>query len=199
MESRRKFLQLSAAALTAAAAKPLFGAGIQGANDRVRMGIIGTGNRGGRVFDSLVRSKDCQFLTAAEVNKAKLDQWMTAARQTFNLKVEGDYRRILDRKDIDAVLIATPDHWHSQQLVDAISAGKDVYVEKPASNTVPRINATSSTVAPPGPKPVEVFTKSAPASFANSDAATFCSSFSSAVSRITFTMAPQACAISTTA
>jgi predicted dehydrogenase len=141
MESRRKFLQISAAALTAAAAKPLFGAGIQGANDRIRMAIIGTGNRGGRVFDSLSRHKDCQFLAAAEVNKAKLDQWMTPARQTFNLKVEGDYGRILERKDIDAVLIATPDHWHSQQLVDAISAGKDVYCEKPASNTIPRINA----------------------------------------------------------
>jgi predicted dehydrogenase len=141
MESRRKFLQISAAALTAAAAKPLFGAGIQGANDRIRMAIIGTGNRGGRVFDSLSRHKDCQFLAAAEVNKAKLDQWMTPARQTFNLKVEGDYRRILERKDIDAVLIATPDHWHSQQLVDAISAGKDVYCEKPASNTIPRLNA----------------------------------------------------------
>ncbi len=137
MESRRKFLQISAAALTAAATKPLFGSGIQGANDRVRMAIIGAGNRGGRVFDSLVRNKDCQFLAAAEVNKAKLDSWMTPARQTFNLKVEGDYRRILERKDIDAVLIATPDHWHSQQLVDAISAGKDVYVEKPASNTDP--------------------------------------------------------------
>jgi predicted dehydrogenase len=141
MESRRAFLKASAAALTVAATKPLFGAGIQGANDRIRMAIIGTGNRGGRVFDSFARSKDCQFLAAAEVNKAKLDQWMTPARQTFNLKVEGDYRRILDRKDIDAVLIATPDHWHSQQMVDAISAGKDVYCEKPASNTVERINA----------------------------------------------------------
>jgi len=141
MESRRRFLQMSAAALTAAAAKPLMGAGIQGANDRVRMGIIGAGNRGGRVFDSLVRHKDCQFLAAAEVNKAKLDQWMSPARQTFNLKVEGDYRRILDRNDIDAVLIATPDHWHSQQFVDAVAAGKDVYVEKPAANTIPRLNA----------------------------------------------------------
>jgi predicted dehydrogenase len=133
MENRRKFLQLSAAALTAAAAKPLLGYGIQGANNRIRMGIIGAGNRGGRVFDSLVRHADCQFLAAAEVNKAKLDQWMTPARQTFNLQVVGDYRRILDRRDIDAVLIATPDHWHSQQTIDAIAAGKDVYVEKPAS------------------------------------------------------------------
>ena len=141
MESRRKFLQLSAAALTAAATKPLMGSGIQGANNRIRMAIIGTGNRGGRVFDSLVRHPDCQFLAAAEVNKAKLDQWMTPARQTFNLQVYGDYRRTLDRRDIDAVLIATPDHWHSQQTIDAISAGKDVYVEKPAANTIPRLNA----------------------------------------------------------
>ncbi len=86
--------------------RPLFGAGIQGANDRVRMAIIGCGNRGGRVFDSFCRQKDCQFVAAAEVNKARLDQWMTPARQTFKLEVVGDYRRILDRKDIDAVLIA---------------------------------------------------------------------------------------------
>jgi predicted dehydrogenase len=141
MDSRRSFLKASAAALTVAATRPLFGAGIQGANDRVRMAIIGTGNRGGRVFDSFCRQKDCQFLAAAEVNKARLDQWMTPARQTFKLDVVGDYRKILERKDIDAVLIATPDHWHSQQMVDAIAAGKDVYVEKPASNSIPRINA----------------------------------------------------------
>src|SRR5437762_14129119 len=141
MESRRKFLQLSAAALTAAATKPLMASGSQGANDRIRMAIIGTGNRGGRVFDSLVRHADCQFLAAAEVNKSKLDAWMTPARQTFNLQVYGDHRRILDRKDIDAVLISTPDHWHSQMMIDAVSAGKDVYVEKPASNTIARVNA----------------------------------------------------------
>ena len=139
MESRRKFLKTSAAALTVAAARPVFG--FQGANDRVRMAIIGAGNRGGRVFDSFARQKEVQWVGAAEVNKAKLDQWMTPARQTFKLDVVGDYRRLLDRKDVDAVLIATPDHWHAQQTVDAIAAGKDVYVEKPASNSIPRINA----------------------------------------------------------
>ena len=66
---------------------------------------------------------------------------MTPARQTFKLDMVTDYRRILDRKDVDAVLIGTPDHWHSQQTIDAISAGKDVYVEKPAANTVARLNA----------------------------------------------------------
>lgn len=136
MDNRRTFLRASAATLAATAAKSAFGA-----NDKIQMAIIGTGNRGGRVFDSLVRHDDCKFLAAAEVNQARLNGWMTPARQTYALQTVGDYRKILDRKDIDAVLIATPDHWHSQIMIDAISAGKDVYVEKPASNTVPRINA----------------------------------------------------------
>jgi len=139
METRREFLKASAAAAVAATAKPLFG--FQGANDRIRMAVIGCGNRAGRVFDAFARQANVQWVAAAEVNKAKLDSWMTPARQTFKLDVVGDYRRILERKDVDAVLIGTPDHWHSQQTVDAISAGKDVYVEKPASNTIPRINA----------------------------------------------------------
>ena len=139
MESRRRFLKASAAALTVAATRPIFG--VQGANDRIRMAVIGCGNRAGRVFDAFARQANVQWLAACEVNKAKLDSWMTPARQTFKLDVVTDYRRILDRKDIDAVLIGTPDHWHAQQTVDAISAGKDVYVEKPASNTIPRINA----------------------------------------------------------
>lgn len=136
MESRRTFLRASAAAVAASAARTALGA-----NDRIQMAIIGTGNRGGRVFDSLAGHGDCRFLAAAEVNQARLTQWMTPGRQTFKLETVVDYRKLLDRKDIDAVLIATPDHWHSQIAIDAISAGKDVYVEKPASNTVPRINA----------------------------------------------------------
>jgi predicted dehydrogenase len=139
MQSRRKFLKASAAALTVAAAKPIFG--IQGANDRIRMAVIGCGNRSGRVFDAFARQSNVQWMAGAEVNKAKLDSFMTPSRQTFKLDMVGDYRRILDRKDVDAVLIGTPDHWHSQQTIDAISAGKDVYVEKPAANTVPRLNA----------------------------------------------------------
>ena len=141
MESRRDFLKASAAALTVAATRPVFG--WQGANDRIRMAVIGCGNRSGRVFDSFSRagSADSQFVAAAEVNKAKLDQWMTPARQTFKLETVVDYRRILDRKDVDAVLVATPDHSHSKILVESIAAGKDVYCEKPASNSIPRVNA----------------------------------------------------------
>src|SRR6516225_11209279 len=136
MATRREFLQSSAAALAAAAARPMYG--WQGANNRIRMAVIGCGNRAARVFDSFIRSggDGVQYVAACEVNKQKLDQWMTTARQTFKLYVVEDYRRILDRKDVDAVLIGTPDFSHSRIMVDAIAAGKDVYCEKPASNTV---------------------------------------------------------------
>ena len=146
METRRDFLKAGAAALTVAATKPLFG--VQGANDRIRMAVIGCGNRSGRVFDAFARQSNVQWVAGAEVNKLKLEGtsggpagFMTPARQTFKLDMVTDYRRILDRKDVDAVLIGTPDHWHHQQTIDAIAAGKDVYVEKPAANTIPRLNA----------------------------------------------------------
>ena len=117
METRRDFLKAGAAALTVAATKPLFG--VQGANDRIRMAVIGCGNRSGRVFDAFARQSNVQWVAGAEVNKLKLEGtsggpagFMTPARQTFKLDMVTDYRRILDRKDVDAVLIGTPDHWH---------------------------------------------------------------------------------------
>ncbi|HWK10254.1 MAG TPA: Gfo/Idh/MocA family oxidoreductase [Vicinamibacterales bacterium] len=141
MATRRAFLKTSAAALAAASTRPL--SAWQGANERIRMAVIGCGTRSGRVFDSFTRigGADCRFVAAAEVNKARLDGWMTPARQAFGLERVVDYRRILDRKDVDAVLIATPDHSHSRITIDAIAAGKDVYCEKPASNSIPRVNA----------------------------------------------------------
>ena len=62
--------------------------------------------------------------------------WMTPARTTYGLKVEGDYRKILDRKDIDGVIIGTPDHWHAIPFIAACEAGKDIYCEKPISHSV---------------------------------------------------------------
>ena len=138
MESRREFLKASAAALTVAATKPLFG--FQGANDRIRMAVIGCGNRSGRVFDAFARQKNVQWVAGCEVNDDKLASFMTPARQTFNLAMTKDYRQTLERNDIDAVLIGTPDFSHARITIDAIAAGKDVYVEKPATNTIPRLN-----------------------------------------------------------
>jgi predicted dehydrogenase len=139
MATRREFLQSSAAALAVTAARPIIG--WQGANDRVRMAVIGMGTRAARVFDSLTRNQDCQFIMGCEVNTQKQATFQAENRPFAKFDVVKDYRRVLDRNDIDAVLIATPDFSHSKIFVDALSAGKHVYVEKPISNSIPRINA----------------------------------------------------------
>jgi predicted dehydrogenase len=139
MATRREFLQSSAAALAVTATRPIIG--WQGANDRVRMGVIGMGTRAARVFDSLTRNQDCQFVTGCEVNTMKQATFQAANRPFAKFDVVKDYRRVLDRNDIDAVLIATPDFSHSKIFVDALAAGKHVYVEKPISNSIPRVNA----------------------------------------------------------
>ena len=139
MDSRRDFLKASVGAVTLASARPLFG--FQGANNRIRMGVIGMGGRSARVFDSLTRQPDCQFLVGCEVSQTKLQNFQAANRPLAQIPIVGDYRKVLERNDIDAVLIATPDFSHSKIMVDAVAAGKDVYVEKPISNSIPRINA----------------------------------------------------------
>ncbi len=136
---RRELLKNGAAALTVAAAKPLFG--WQGANNRVRMAVIGMGNRSGRVFDSFTRHTDVQFTMGCEVAQNKLQNFQGPNRPLAQkLDVVGDYRRVLDRNDIDAVLIGTPDFSHAKITVDALAAGKHVFVEKPIANNIARIN-----------------------------------------------------------
>jgi len=105
MATRREFLQSSAAALAVTAARPIIG--WQGANDRVRMGVIGMGTRAARVFDSLTRNQDCQFIVGCEVNEQKQATFQAANRPYAKFDVVKDYRKVLDRNDIDAVLIAT--------------------------------------------------------------------------------------------
>ena len=136
MVNRREFLQATVAAAIATRSSSLGGA--QGANDRIRVGIIGCGNRGNQVATDWMKHKDSVFTAACDVARDRLEQ--TAARvgaaQGNTLDVYEDYHRILERKDVDAVLIATPDHWHSPMMIEAVAAGKDVYVEKPVSNEI---------------------------------------------------------------
>ncbi len=127
MQSRRDFLK--SVAVAAAASRSVLGA-----NDKVQMGLIGTGGRGMQVWAGFSQHSDIVFVAACDVNSARLEP----AVQKIGGKVETykDYKRLLENKNVDAVLIATPDHWHSQIMIDALSAGKDVYVEKPVSNTL---------------------------------------------------------------
>ncbi|MBM3735599.1 MAG: Gfo/Idh/MocA family oxidoreductase [Acidobacteria bacterium] len=107
---------------------------ILGANDRVRMGFIGLGNRGDQVHDAFLEHGDSQTTAICDLREDYLDLAQKKSRGT-PLRVI-DYRRVLDSRDVDAVAIATPDHWHAIMFNEACKAGKDVYVEKPLSLTV---------------------------------------------------------------
>ncbi|MBS1789405.1 MAG: Gfo/Idh/MocA family oxidoreductase [Acidobacteria bacterium] len=132
MESntRRNFLAKSAAgvAMTAASWNKVLGA-----NDRVRLGVIGTGNRGGDVMSWFIKEPDCEVVALCDVyEKAMMEQ---KEKAKSNPKTYGIHTELLANKDVDAVLIATPDHWHAQIAVDACNAGKAVYCEKPLTYT----------------------------------------------------------------
>lgn len=101
---------------------------IWGANDRVRLGLIGAGNRGSYVTTVFQKVGPAQVAAVCDVWADRVDKVLTAAP---GAKGYSDHRQLLDRQDVDAVLIATPDHWHKDITIDALHAGKDVYVEKP--------------------------------------------------------------------
>ena len=102
-----------------------------GANEKVRLGFIGLGNRGDQVLDAFLVQPDCQVVAVCDLWQPYLD--FAASKIGTSPKQYNDYRQLLDRKDVDAVVIATPDHWHALQTIHACQAGKDVYVEKPLS------------------------------------------------------------------
>src|SRR3954449_1396113 len=107
---------------------------ILGANDRVGVGYIGLGNRGDQVHDAFLEHGDQQTAAVCDLRDDYLDNAVKKSRATP--KKYKDYKKLLEDKSVDAVVIATPDHWHALMFVDACNAGKDVYVEKPLSLTV---------------------------------------------------------------
>jgi predicted dehydrogenase len=126
--TRREFYKRTAAAGFAAA---LSGTRILGANDRIRVGFIGVGNRGDQVLDGFLAQKDAEVVAVCDLWQPYRDfacRKIGTSPQQFK-----DYCKLLERKDIDAVVVATPDHWHALQMIHACQAGKDVYVEKPLS------------------------------------------------------------------
>jgi predicted dehydrogenase len=107
---------------------------ILGANDRVGVGYIGLGNRGDQVHDAFLEHGDAQTAAVCDLRADYLDLAVRKSRAT-PARYQ-DYRKLLEDKSVDAVVIATPDHWHALMFLDACNAGKDVYVEKPLSLTV---------------------------------------------------------------
>ncbi len=125
----RRGVVLSAAG--AAASTALGRGSVLGANERVRVGFIGLGNRGDQVLDAFLEQKDVEVAAVCDLYQPYVD--FAAAKCGSNPKGVGDYRRLLDAKDLAAVVINTPDHWHALQTIEACQAGRDVYVEKPLS------------------------------------------------------------------
>lgn len=130
MIERRTILKGAGAALTTS----LFTGRVKGANDRLATGHIGIGAMGSSNLGFALRLPDVEPTAVCDVYQPHLDRAVAAATKAGKtVKPIKDFREILADKSIDAVCISTPDHWHAYMAVEACKAGKDVYVEKPAS------------------------------------------------------------------
>ena len=132
--SRRSFIKLAAAGTFAAGATDrVFALEPQerriSAGDKIRVALIGAGGRGMDITPSALRVPGVELVATADVYDGRLIRSKEVWGQ--QIATTRDYREILNRSDIDAVIVATPDHWHAQISVDAMNAGKDVYCEKP--------------------------------------------------------------------
>jgi predicted dehydrogenase len=142
---RRDFLKtVGATGLTLEAAKSALaskndtkatGGRVIGANDRINIGIIGCGSRAGSVSRTFAQigqaDNSCQIVAACDVYEKRKREMA----ERYKAKAYTDYRELLQHSDIDAVYIATPDHWHAKNAIDAMDHGKDVYLEKPMVHT----------------------------------------------------------------
>ena len=126
--TRREFTRTLAAVSTTAA---LSSFRVLGANDRVRLGFIGLGNRGDQVLDGFLKHPDAEVVATCDICPPYLD--FAAQKIGTSHKRFKDYRKLLELKDVDAVVISTPDHWHALQTIQACESGKDIFVEKPIS------------------------------------------------------------------
>jgi len=150
--SRRRFAAGAAALATAMPnlGKPLgkLNPGrVLGANDRINVGIVGVGGRGfyvGEKFELFARSnKDaCQIVQVCDVYQKRVN----LAKQRFRCEGTLDWRAVVDNPSVDAVIVATPDHWHARIALAAMDKGKDVYLEKPMCHTIEEVKQLIDTV-----------------------------------------------------
>ncbi len=131
--NRRDFLRGAAGAASVAA----FNRGAHGANDRIALGFIGVGVMGSENLKAAMAQPGVAVVGVCDVYQPNLEKAGALARKSGHQPVEtADFRQVLSNRSIDAVCISTPDHWHPYITVEACKAGKDVYVEKPASVAV---------------------------------------------------------------
>jgi predicted dehydrogenase len=132
--NRRRFLQSAPLAVPALAQGPASAQTPAAPSDRVRVAVVGCGGMGRNDLQDFQRQPDAEVVAVCDVftPSAEFARQLTGGKA----QIYGDFRRILERKDIDAVVVATPDHWHALMEIEACNAGKDVYTEKPLSHSV---------------------------------------------------------------
>ncbi|PYX00019.1 MAG: gfo/Idh/MocA family oxidoreductase [Acidobacteria bacterium] len=130
--TRREFIKQAALGTTAFLAMP--SARVLGANERVRIGMIGVGGRGEELLEQVLEIPNTQVVAIADVYSRRRDQ---ARQKAPNIQALEDHRRLLDMKDVDGVIVASPLHLHARHFLDTISAGKDLYCEKTMTWSIP--------------------------------------------------------------
>jgi predicted dehydrogenase len=147
MHNRRSFIRhtglfAGTSILAAALQGQAFGAVKRkmAASDRIHVGAIGINGMGWADLLSSLKQPGVEVLMLCDTDKNVLDKRMTDLAKlnvdVSKIKTTGDYRHVLDNKDVDVVIIGTPDHWHALIMMEACAAGKDVYVEKPVGNSI---------------------------------------------------------------
>jgi predicted dehydrogenase len=124
---RRAFLS-SAVGITAASYLRILGA-----NDTLQLGVVGAGDRGREDMNQFLANSNVRVAAICDVYADHIER---ARQRATDAKGFADHRKLLEMKELDAILIATPDHWHSTCAIDSLNAGKDVYVEKPLTRTI---------------------------------------------------------------
>jgi predicted dehydrogenase len=130
IDRRRALRGIGAAAATMTAASY---SRVMGANEKIYLGAVGVGDRGRHDMRMFQTTGQVEVTAVCDIYSQQID---LAKQQAPNAKSFSDHRKLLETKELDAVLIATPDHWHAAIAIDALNAGKDVYVEKPLTRTI---------------------------------------------------------------
>lgn len=148
MTTRRNFIRTSSAAIAGAgifgstAIESLASSKVVSQNDKVNVALIGTKGMGWADLQSFMKNPEVNVVALCDVDENVMSGRVAElAKNNISVKTYGDYRKLLENKDIDVVIIGTPDHWHCLQMVEACAAGKDVYVEKPIGNSIAECNA----------------------------------------------------------
>ncbi len=140
--SRRRFLAVTGLAVAAPTivSSTALGRGEKAApSERINLGVVGWGMMGPGNTDAFLKQKDCQVVAACDLDKGHLQQALDAINGCYksqDCKAYHDYRELMARKDIDAVMIAVPDHWHALLATEAANHQKDIYGEKPLARTI---------------------------------------------------------------